>query len=285
MRNLLLPALCCVFPALNAHAQEHGARISAPTAVIARAEGVHQNAPTKVVPERFGRLVAVDAAAQSDIPVAQPPAKMRQPSIDAALTGEGALPERCERAMDDASLRDLVAREATSVGVDGKLALTILSLESNDGADLNSRKGARGPLQLMPDTAAQYGVHDICNPAENVHGAMLFLRDLSAQFGGNLMLIAAAYNAGPERVYQSRGVPAIAETVRYVANATNKYYGLEGASTRQAGGVAKQSRFHAPSIQETTEKPKADSKGPQWIGGSVLYVSSDDQENRNELLE
>ncbi|RNJ48211.1 lytic transglycosylase domain-containing protein [Methylocystis hirsuta] len=187
--------------------------------------------------------------------------------------------------MDDASLRDLVAREATSVGVDGKLALTILSLESNDGADLNSRKGARGPLQLMPSTAAQYGVHDICNPAENVHGAMLFLRDLSAQFGGNLMLIVAAYNAGPERVYQSRGVPAIAETVRYVANATNKYYGLEGASTRQAGGVAKQSRFHAPSIQETTEKPKADSKGPQWIGGSVLYVSSDDQENRNELLE
>ncbi|WP_424374040.1 hypothetical protein, partial [Methylocystis silviterrae] len=118
MRKLLLPALCCVFPVLNAHAQEHGARISAPTAVIARAEGAHQDAPTKVVPERFGRLVAVDAAAQSDIPVAQPPAKMRQPSIDAALTGEGALPERCESAMDDASLRDLVAREATSVGVD-----------------------------------------------------------------------------------------------------------------------------------------------------------------------
>ncbi|MBI5011792.1 MAG: lytic transglycosylase domain-containing protein [Methylocystis sp.] len=179
--------------------------------------------------------------------------------------------------MDDASLRDLVAREATSVGVDGKLALTILSLESNDGADLNSRKGARGPMQLMPDTATQYGVRDICNPAENVHGAMLLLKDLSVQFGGNLMLIAAAYNAGPERVYQSRGLPAIAETVRYVANATNKYYGLEGASTRQAGGVAKQSRFHAPSVQETTEKLKADSKGQQWIGGSVLYVSSDDQ--------
>lgn len=277
MRKLLLPAVCCVFPALNAHTQEHGVRKRAPTVGITRAEGVYQDAPAKVVPERFGRLVAVDAAAQSDVPVAQPPAKMHQASIDAALTGIGALSERCESAMDDASLRELVAREAASVGVDEKLAFTILWLESNDGAAVNSYKGARGPLQLMPDTAAQYGVHDICNPAENVHGAMLFLRDLSAQFGGNLMLIAAAYNAGPERVYQSRGVPAIAETVRYVANATNKYYGLEGVSTRQFGGVTKQSRFHEQTVQETSEKPKTDVKGQQWIGGSVLYVSSDDQ--------
>ena len=275
MRKLLLPAVCCVFPALSAHAQNDGARKSTPTAVIARAEDVRQDAPTKVVPERFGRLVAVDAAAEQAGPVAQPPAKRRQTSIDAAQTSEGALGERCESAMDDASLRDLVEREAASVGVDEKLALTILSLESNDGAALNSRKGARGPMQLMPDTAAQYGVRDICNPVENVHGAMLFLKELSAQFGGNLMLIAAAYNAGPERVHQSRGVPAIAETVRYVANATNEYYGFEGDSNRQAGGVAKQSRSHEPSVQEASEKPKADSKGQQWIGGSVLYVSSD----------
>ena len=277
MRKLLLPAVCCVFPALTVYAQEDGARKSSAAVMVARAERVHEEAPTKVVPERFGRLVAVDAAVQSDVPVAQPPGKEHQAPMRAALTGNIALPERCESAMDDASLRELVAREAASVGVDEKLALTILSLESNDGAALNSRKGARGPMQLMPDTATQYGVRDICNPAENVHGAMLFLKDLSAQFGGNLMLIAAAYNAGPERVYQSRGVPAIAETVRYVANATNKYYGLEGASTRQAGGVTKQSRFHAPSVQETSEISKADSKGQQWIGGSVLYVSNDDQ--------
>lgn len=269
MRNLLLPAVCCVFPVLSVHAQNDGPRKSAPAAVIASAEDVDRQAPTKVVPERFGRLVAVDAVAQS-------PAKQRQGSSDPAPTPESAVVERCEGAMDDASLRELVRREAANVGVDEKLALTLLSLESNDGADLNSRKGARGPMQLIPDTAAQYGVRDICNPAENVHGAMLFLRDLSAQFGGNLMLIAAAYNAGPERVYQSHGVPAIAETVRYVAKATNKYYGLEGVATRRAGSMAKQSRTHAPSVQEVSQKPEAEAKGQQWIGGSVLYVSSDD---------
>lgn len=270
MRKLLLPAVCCVFPVFSVHAQQDGERKSSPAAVIASAEDVRRQAPTKVVPERFGRLVAVDA-------VAQAPAKRRHESTDPAPSAESAVVERCEGAMDDASLRDLVAREAANVGVDEKLALTLLSLESNDGADLNSRKGARGPMQLMPDTATQYDVRDICNPAENVHGAMLFLRDLSAQFGGNLMLIAAAYNAGPERVYQSRGVPAIAETVRYVAKATNKYYGLEGVATRQAGSTAKQSRSHAPSVQEVSQKPEAEAKGQQWIGGSVLYVSRDDQ--------
>jgi len=270
MRKLLLPAVCCVFPVFSVHAQNDGERNRLPAAVIASAEDKRREAPTKVVPASFGRLVAVDA-------VAQPPAKRRPGSSDLAPTPESAVVERCEGAMDEAILHDLVTQEAASVGVDEKLALTLLSLESNDGADLNSLKGARGPMQLMPDTAAQYGVNDICNPAENVHGAMLFLRDLSGQFGGNLMLIAAAYNAGPERVYQSRGVPAIAETVRYVAKATNKYYGLEGVATRQAGSTAKQSRSHAPSVQEASQKPEADAKGQQWIGGSVLYLSSDDQ--------
>ena len=188
MRKLLLPAVCCVFPVLSVHALNDGPRKGAAAAVIASAEDVRRQAPTKVVPERFGRLVAADA-------VAQPPAKRRQGSSDPAPSPESAVVERCEGAMDDASLRELVRREAANVGVDEKLALTLLSLESNNGADLNSGKGARGPMQLMPDTATQYGVGDICNPAENVHGAMLFLRDLSAQFGDNLMLIAAGARA------------------------------------------------------------------------------------------
>ena len=72
-------------------------------------------------------------------------------------------------------------------------------------------------MMLMPQTAAQYGVKDICNPVENVRGSMLFLKDLTAQFQGNMMLVAAAYNAGSERVIQAKGVPANSETVRYVA--------------------------------------------------------------------
>ncbi|MDE2579112.1 MAG: lytic transglycosylase domain-containing protein [Hyphomicrobiales bacterium] len=181
--------------------------------------------------------------------------------------------------MDDQSLRELVHDEAKRIGVDEKLALVILNIESKDGSDLNSPKGARGPMQLMPATAQQYGVKDICNPVENVRGGLRYLKDLSAQFNGNMMLIAAAYNAGSERVYKANGVPPISETVRYVANATNKYYGLSALATRRAKGGGK-ARDAAPSVDFVAEKAAEKAAAPkkqEWIGGTVLYVSTDEE--------
>ena len=184
----------------------------------------------------------------------------------------------CGRVIDEKALRDLVRKQARELGVDEKLALVILNLESNDGADLNSPKGARGPMQLMPATAAQYGVRDICDPAQNVHGALLFLKDLAAQFSGNVMLIAAAYNAGSERVYQANGVPAIAETVRYVADAANQYYDLAPLAARR--GKTRSGRndeARADQFASVAAAKPASRQAQDWIGGSVLYVSSDQQ--------
>jgi soluble lytic murein transglycosylase-like protein len=181
--------------------------------------------------------------------------------------------------MDPQSLRDLVQAEARGAAVDEKLALAILDQESSNGANLNSLRGARGPMMLMPQTAAQYGVKDICNPAENVRGSMLFLKDLAVQFQGNMMLVAAAYNAGSERVYQAKGVPANSETVRYVAAVTNQYYGLGDLLARRGKRGAETSR----NVQEASESesPPAgksrSAKDQEWIGGSVLYVSPDDE--------
>ena len=176
----------------------------------------------------------------------------------------------CVAQMDDASLRELVAKEAKSAGVDEKLALVILSLESSDGANLNSPKGARGPMMLMPDTAAEYGVKDICNPVENVQGSIKFLKDLSAQFSGNVMLIAAAYNAGSERVYNAGGVPSNSETVRYTAQVVNKYYGLAEVTARRGkSGEVRQKKSAPAEHAEAAKKPNIDQN---WIGGSVLYV-------------
>ncbi|GLI95216.1 lytic transglycosylase domain-containing protein [Methylocystis echinoides] len=181
--------------------------------------------------------------------------------------------------MDSQSLRGVVQTEARRAGVDEKLALAILDHESSSGANLNSQRGARGPMMLMPQTAAQYGVKNICNPIENVRGSMLFLKDLVAQFQGNMMLVAAAYNAGSERVYQAKGVPANSETVRYVAAVTNQYYGLGDVSARRGKRGAEASR----EVQEASgsESPPAgksrSAKDQEWIGGSVLYVSPDDE--------
>jgi soluble lytic murein transglycosylase-like protein len=185
---------------------------------------------------------------------------------------------RCDSVIDDKALRELVRKDAREIGVDEKLALVILKLESKDGADVNSPKGARGPMQLMPATAAQYGVKDICDPAQNVRGALLFLKDLSAQFSGNMMLIAAAYNAGSERVYQAHGVPANPETVRYVANAANQYFDLAPLSARR--GKAQPPRVNPVGVEYVANVPAGKPEGgkaQEWIGGSVLYVDSEVQ--------
>jgi hypothetical protein len=185
----------------------------------------------------------------------------------------------CSAWMDAASLRDLVRQEARKQGVDEKAALAILNQESTDGEQVNSPKGARGPMQLMPATAAEYGVRDICNPVENIRGGVAFLKDLMAQFQGNMMLVAAAYNAGSERVYKSKGVPPNAETVRYVASVTNKYYGLGELTVRRGKSAPRREADGSPLTEASrapTSKPEP-SKSQQWIGGSVLYVSSDEE--------
>ena len=196
-----------------------------------------------------------------------------------SLPTESVEPEACSAEMDPQSLRELVQTEARRGGVDEKLALAILESELSNGANLNSPKGARGPMMLMPRTGAQYGVKDICNPVENVRGSMLFLKDLAAQFQGNMMLVAAAYNAGSERVIQAKGVPANSETVRYVAAVTNQYYGLGDLSARRGKHGASGRR----GVQEASESDASpagknhSARDQEWIGGSVLYVSSDDE--------
>jgi soluble lytic murein transglycosylase-like protein len=202
-----------------------------------------------------------------------PPAAPTQAPDAPKTTPSAGLRGACDTRIDGESLRALVWREAQTVGVDAKLGLTILSLESKDGVSLNSDKGARGPMQLIPETAARYGVADICDPEQNVRGGLLFLKDLVDQFQGNMMLIAAAYNAGPERVYRAAGVPAIAETVRYVANAANKYYGLRVFAARRKRGLAAPSTPAETNVAQASEDGSTGERQRQeWIGGSVLYV-------------
>jgi len=205
----------------------------------------------------------------------------RKPSPDMApVTISGA--SDCEAAMNESGIRDLVRAEAAKQGVDEKLALAIALQESRFGVELNSPKGARGPMQLTPATAAMYGVTDICNPVQNVRGGVSYLKDLGAAFQGNMMLVAAAYNAGPERVYQAQGVPAISETVRYVASVTNSYYGLKTLSARK--GKTSNAIARAPEAPATPANDPAQHEPPtgkqDWIGGSVLYVIASEGEEK-----
>lgn len=129
------------------------------------------------------------------------------------------------------SVRRLVIQSAKRHQVDEVFAEAIAWAESDFDRRRNSPKGARGPMQLMPDTAVRFGVHDICDPAQNIDGAMRYLRVLFDEFQ-NPLLVAAAYNSGERRVYEHAGIPPFAETVRYLAKVINYQLGLPMPSAK-----------------------------------------------------
>jgi soluble lytic murein transglycosylase-like protein len=97
------------------------------------------------------------------------------------------------------------------------LVLAFMATESNFNASAVSPKNALGLMQLIPDTAARFGVRNAMDPAQNIRGGMAYLRWLMAYFEGDVALVAAAYNAGERAVERYRGVPPYAETLHYVS--------------------------------------------------------------------
>ncbi|MGO4569444.1 lytic transglycosylase domain-containing protein [Rhizobium sp. 2YAF20] len=189
-------------------------------------------------------------------------------------------------AVDAQTIQQLIAEETQRQGVDIRLALAISDQESGFGRRVNSPAGARGPMQLMPATAVRYKVADICDAAQNIRGGVSYLKDLTAMFGGNIMLVVAAYNAGEGRVVAARGVPDIAETVSYTALVTNAYFGFDNVlkgGKRGGQAVKLEARAAAADVDLLAEVPSPDKPIPinqtktqagdhDWIGGSVLYV-------------
>lgn len=121
---------------------------------------------------------------------------------------------------DADTIRKMVENAAIKHDVDAKFAVAIAWTESRFDRTRNSPKGARGAMQLMPATAAQYGVKDICDPQDNIDAGVRHLRSLLDEFE-NPLLAAAAYNAGSGRVYEYQGVPPFKETIGYVAEVVN----------------------------------------------------------------
>lgn len=99
----------------------------------------------------------------------------------------------------------------------------VAKVESNFNPRAVSRADAKGLMQLMDGTAALLAVEDPFDPEQAIFGGARYLRMLANEFGGDLELTTAAYNAGPERVRRSKGVPKIEETMRYVERVLTLY--------------------------------------------------------------
>lgn len=115
--------------------------------------------------------------------------------------------------------------------VDESLIRAIIHAESAYHPDAESPKGAQGLMQLMPATQADLNVRNPFDPAHNIAGGVRHLSGLLKEFGGNVSMVAAAYNAGSGAVKRYGGVPPYAETREYVRRVNILYKRYQNAGT------------------------------------------------------
>lgn len=139
----------------------------------------------------------------------------RSISFPASYTKSGGV----NRSRYDSEIR----RVARRYDVDPPLIKAIIHTESDFNHRAVSKSGAKGLMQLMPETARELRVRNPFDPRENIDGGTRYFRKMLDSFNGNLILSLAAYNAGPGQVMRSGGVPRIAETRRYVNKVLRKY--------------------------------------------------------------
>jgi soluble lytic murein transglycosylase len=101
--------------------------------------------------------------------------------------------------------------------LDPHLVKAVMIAESNGNPKAVSHKGAQGLMQIMPETGQFLSLQNPFDPEENIQAGAKYLKHLYELFKGNLELVLAAYNAGPQRVMQNNmAVPPISETVNYI---------------------------------------------------------------------
>jgi len=166
-----------------------------------------------VYKDEFGRTYFTDAPPHDGYAAYRPKSAIQR--VSASRRPE--LPE-------SAKSYDLAIRRASRQhGVSAALVKAVIAAESGFDPLAESRRGARGLMQLMPATADHLGVDDAYDPWQNIDGGTRYLCEMIDRFPGELELALAAYNAGPETVRQYQGMPPYAETRGYVKRVLKLY--------------------------------------------------------------
>ncbi len=114
------------------------------------------------------------------------------------------------------TLDSIFKKAASTYGISEKILKAVAKTESDFQVTAVSKAGAMGIMQLMPATAKELGVSDPFNPEQNIMGGAKLLASNLKEFGGDLKLALAAYNAGSGAVRKYDGIPPYEETQNYV---------------------------------------------------------------------
>lgn len=140
-------------------------------------------------------------------------------NLDSAETDKKPAPLLAASLLPKAETLVLIAAAAAKHNVPAAFVQSIVTVESNFDCAAISPKGAIGLMQLMPETAKEFGA-DPAVPAQNIDAGTRYLRRLMNRYQnsrGSMKRVIAAYNAGPGMVDRYRGVPPFRETRAYVA--------------------------------------------------------------------
>jgi soluble lytic murein transglycosylase-like protein len=165
-------------------------------------------------------------------------------------TAPVSLPPRAVQPAERTSFDSIIEREASANSIPVDLVRAVIQVESNFNTRARSSVGAMGLMQLMPATAADLGVQNPYDPAQNIRGGVAYLRQLLDRYGTEELALAA-YNAGPEAVgrYGNR-VPPYSETRNYVQRiASRDSAGRTVAGRSASTGNAAKSQLPPPAAR------------------------------------
>src|ERR1700704_3373639 len=207
--------------------------------------------------------VNADGSSYIDIPTDEiehfedAPAQIK---TDPTIAENRSVPQQNTNPVD---LNQVIAAASGRYRLDPDLVNSVIRAESGFNVRAVSRKGAQGLMQLMPGTASALGVPNAFDPQANVEGGTKYLRELLERYNFDLVKALAAYNAGPLRVEQYKGVPPYYETRAYVAKIVHDYNRKKIAQEKAEAAAAKAKRQHKAAATNPPRAKAQIAKGDQ----------------------